>query len=162
MSAPVTPFSKAVGRQWLWKNPAMSRMTRAILELALERNGGEFSANDLPESLDHGGRGTCGVIFHSLANDGVFRAIGFHQYGEWFPKTTKNAGGNKIGIYALASEPLARELLSRHSQCELPPEPVPVKAEQQQFLPADDADLPAIKTGVSICENEPSICGGKS
>ena len=122
MSAPVTDFSKAVSRQWLWKNAAMARMTRAILELALEREGREFSANDLPEDLDHGGRGTCGVIFNSLANDGVLRAIGFHQDGEWFPKTVKNAGGNKIGVYALASELLARELLSRHSEVE--PEPV--------------------------------------
>lgn len=122
MNAPVTDFSKAVSRQWLWKNAAMARMTRAILELALARNGQEFSANDLPAELDHGGRGTCGVIFNSLANDGVLKAIGFHQAGEWFPKTVKNAGGNKIGVYALASELLARELLSRHS--EVDPEPV--------------------------------------
>ena len=136
MSAPVTDFSKAVSRQWLWKNAAMARMTRAILELALERaesaipSGQEFSANDLPADLDHGGRGTCGVIFNSLANDGVLRAIGFHQDGEWFPKTVKNAGGNKIGVYALASELLARELLSRHSEVE----PEPVAAVQTEFL----------------------------
>jgi len=122
MSAPVTAFSKAVSRQWLWKNAAMARMTRAILELALAKNGQDFSANDLPADLDHGGRGTCGVIFNSLANDGVLRAIGFQQDGEWLPKTVKNAGGNRIGVYALASEPLARELLSRHAEIE--PEPV--------------------------------------
>ena len=135
MSAPTTAFSKAISRQWLWKNSAMARMTRAVLELAVERNGREFSANDLPADLDHGGRGTCGVIFNSLANDGVLKAIGLNQDGAWFPKTVKNAGGNKIGVYALASELLARELLSRHSQCELPPlEPEPVAPVQTEFL----------------------------
>lgn len=133
MSAPVTNFSKAISRQWLWKNPAMVRMTRAILELAIERNGLEFSANDLPDDLDHGGQGTCGVIFNSLANDGVFRSIGFQQDGEWFPKTVRNAGGNKIGVYALASEALARELLSRHV-IEPQPAPVPTHGEQVGLL----------------------------
>ena len=131
MSAPVTNFSKAVSRQWLWKNPAMARMTRAILELALQHNGREFSANDLAADLDHGGRGTCGVIFNSLANDGVLQSIGVYQSGGWFPKTVKNGGGNRIGVYSLASEALARELLSRHAA---QPEPEPVATVQTEML----------------------------
>lgn len=111
MRAPIP--AKAVGRQWMWKNASMLRLTRAGLVLALERNGAEFSANDLPADLEHGGRGNCGTIFSSLAGDGVFSAIGFHHNGQWIPKTVKNAGGNHINVYSLGSEALARELLSR-------------------------------------------------
>ena len=128
MSAPIP--AKAVGLQWMFKNASMSRVTRAGVELALERNGAEFSANDLPEDLEHGGQGNCGTIFWTLAKAGIFKAVGFMHEGQWIQKTVKNPGGNHINVYCLGREALARELLSRHSE----PEPVPTEAVQVEML----------------------------
>lgn len=100
-------LDEATQREWLWKTPAMQKMALAVCELAI--NSQEFSANDLPE-FEHGGRGICGSIFRRLAADGVIVPvmIGTQQ------KIAYNAGGNRIGVYKVASHKLTLRLIQVH------------------------------------------------
>lgn len=98
----------ATQHEWLWKNPAMQRMTLEICRVALF--GAEFSANDLPE-FEHGGQGICGSIFRRLVKDGVIAPV---LLAPDCPKVIHNAGGNRIGVYCLVSEKLARRLILVH------------------------------------------------
>lgn len=107
-------LAEAAILQWTWKTPAMKAMSLAVLKLAIERGGAEFSANDLPE-FDHGGRGIAGVIFHRLQHDGVISPVGHFDGTQFFPKTVRNAGGNRIGIYRLKNYRLALRALAVHS-----------------------------------------------
>lgn len=123
-------LNEAVIHEWAWKTPAMSRMTVAVVELALASARGEseiaeFSANDLPEELDHGGQGIAGSVFKWLKRDGIIARV---RLADGNPKFVYNAGKNPVGVYRLQSEPLALELLSRHSAAP-GPEPVAVQTE---------------------------------
>lgn len=114
-------FAEAIVLQWSFKPAAMSQMMLAICKLALERSaagvpsGSDFSANDLPE-FAHGGRGIAGSVFGPLANQGVLAPVGTFINGAFQQRTVKNAGGNHIGVWRLASAPLARALLKAHGQ----------------------------------------------
>jgi hypothetical protein len=101
-------FDEAIQHEWLWKNPAMSRMAVAICKVALTTD--EFSANDLPE-FEHGGRGICGSIFRRLVKDGVISPV---MLAVDCPKVIHNEGGNRIGVYCLTCEKLARRLMAVH------------------------------------------------
>lgn len=114
-------FSDARELQWMWKTPAMRAMVVAICKLALEKSTQEFSANDLILE-NHGGRGIAGSIFHRLANDGVLSPVGIFIGKEFQQRTVKNAGGNRIGLWRLASRWRAEALL--RVDAELPGAPV--------------------------------------
>lgn len=126
MSATENPeLAEAIVRQWTWKTPAMQAMAVAICRLALDRatqrvrtaegGPGEFSANDLP-AFAHGGGGIAGAIFHRLAKDGVLCPVTIWTGSEHSQKYVRNAGGNRIGLWRLASAALARALLKAHGQ----------------------------------------------
>jgi hypothetical protein len=109
-------FAQAMLDQWLWKNPSMRLMTVEICRLAVARGvAGEFSANDLPE-FEHGGSGICGSIFKRLIDRGVLSRVGHFAGDSFYPKIVCNAGGNKIGVYRLASYALAQSLLRVHDK----------------------------------------------
>lgn len=125
--SPPDPFDEAVIRQWTYKTPAMQRVMVAGCRLALERASArgdarptnEFSANDLPPDLEHGGRGIAGSVFGILARDGVLSPVGwFAPDGSFQQRTVKNAGGNHIGVWRLKSAALARRLLAVHGAAE--------------------------------------------
>lgn len=94
-----------------WKTPAQRRLAGAVARLALRRSGREFSANDLPAELEHGGRGVCGTVFRVLAMRGVLRAAVHELASGQVPKVTLNHGGNRIGVYELANAARARQLI---------------------------------------------------
>lgn len=112
-------FAEARELQWTWKTPAMAAMAVAICKLALERGmAREFSANDLPihTAIEHGGSGIAGSIFKRLLEDGVLVRAGiFDSERKFCPKIAVNAGGNKIGVYRLASHARASALIRIHS-----------------------------------------------
>jgi len=105
--------------QWTWKTPAMAKMAVAVCKLAIEKAGGEFSANDLPE-FTHGGGGICGCVFNQLIEFGILARVGLFDGATFLPKIVFNKGGNKIGVYRLASGGLARALLAVHDHEEQP------------------------------------------
>lgn len=109
------PVDEAAILQWTWKTPAMQAMAVAICKLALERGASEeFSANDLPQ-FAHGGQGICGTIFLGLISNGVIARVGtFDGAGKFQPRIVTNAGGNKIGVYRLASHARASALVRIH------------------------------------------------
>lgn len=107
-------FAEARELQWCWKTPAMEQMAVAVCRLALQRGAAaEFSANDLPE-FEHGGSGICGSIFKRLIEDGVLTRVGSFYDGQFNPKIICNKGGNKIGVYRLASHARASALIKVH------------------------------------------------
>lgn len=109
-----TNFTEARELQWTWKTPAMQAMAVAVCELALKRgSAAEFSANDL-EDFNHGGQGICGSIFKRLIEDGVLTRVGTFSDGQFNPKVICNKGGNKIGVYRLASHARASALVKLH------------------------------------------------
>lgn len=101
--------------QWRWKTPAMQRMAVAICRLAVQSGTREFSAKDLPD-FTHGGSGIAGAVFHGLLADGVLAQCGGFIGGKLYPKTVRNAGGNKINLYRLASRARAERQLVLHGQ----------------------------------------------
>lgn len=123
------PPAEAVVHEWMWKTPAMTRVTVAVLRLALAcgQSGTDFSANDLPEDLEHGGQGIAGSVFKWLKKDGIIENVMIGAQ----PKFVYNAGSNPVKVYRLKSEILALELLSRH---EARPEPEPVATVQTEML----------------------------
>ena len=124
-ATPANDFTEARELQWTWKTPAMAAMAVAICELALQRGAArEFSANDLPihTAIEHGGTGICGSIFKRLLEDGVVVRAGFFDADRKFcPKITTNAGGNKIGVYRLASHAKASALIRIHKAAPVEP-----------------------------------------
>lgn len=112
-------FAEARELQWTWKTPAMEAMAVAICKLAIERGmAREFSANDLAD-FDHGGQGIAGSIFKRLLEDGVLARAGmFDSEKKFCPKIAVNAGGNKIGVYRLASHAKASALVKLHSRAD--------------------------------------------
>jgi hypothetical protein len=109
-------FLEAREDQWVWKTPAMEAMAVAVCGLALKRGmAEEFSANDLAD-FNHGGQGICGSIFKRLIEDGVLTRVGRIEDGKFCPKIVTNAGGNKIGVYRLASHARASALVKLHSR----------------------------------------------
>lgn len=116
-------FNEAVVHEWSWKTAAMSRMTVAVLRLALARP--EFSANDLPSDLEHGGQGIAGSVIKWLKTDGVIERVMIGTQ----PRFVYNAGKNPIGVYRLKSLALATSLLERHLA-----QPVPEQFEQVEML----------------------------
>lgn len=115
-STPKADFAEAREVQWMWKTPAMEAMAVAVCKLALERGmAREFSANDLPE-FAHGGQGIAGAIFKRLIEDQVLTRVGmFDSERKFQPKIVTNAGGNKIGVYRLASHARASAMVRLHS-----------------------------------------------
>lgn len=122
-------FDEAVVLEWFYKPQAMRRMAVAVIQLALERgqSGADFSANDLPEDLEHGGQGIAGSVFKWLKKSGVIENV---MAGPQ-PKFVYNAGSNPVKVYRLKCEKLARTLLERQ---EAEPEPEPVATVQTEFL----------------------------
>ena len=108
--------------EWTWKTQSMRAMTLAVLRLALERGpNGEFSSMDLPlrGSDAQGGTGIAGSVFRQLKEAGIIARKGTWIDGTWYPKTITNAGGNPVGLYALANPSLAQALLAAHAPVEM-------------------------------------------
>ena len=101
--------------QWEYKTPAMREMIIQVLRVALARD--TFTTNDLPihGEREHGGSGIAGTIIHRLSKEGILSAVGVFDGPDFIPRTVKNPGGNKIGVWRLNNSSLARTLLDRHS-----------------------------------------------
>jgi hypothetical protein len=122
------PDAATIVHEWTWKTPAMRDMAVAVCRLALDRGvNGTFSALDLAMhgQIEQGGSGIAGSIFGQLAEDGILAPVGVFADGEFLRKTVRNAHGNPIGLWRLASASHARALLARHAQ----PQPAPVQIE---------------------------------
>jgi hypothetical protein len=108
-------FTEARETQWVHKPDAMKRMMVAVCELAIDRAGQEFSANDVPLE-SHGGQGVCGSIFKRLAKDEVIARVGsFDGAANFIPKYVTNAGGNPVKVWRLKSYSRALRLIVLHS-----------------------------------------------
>lgn len=110
--------------EWTWKTAAMRDMALAVCRIALERGGnGSFSALDLPKQGEdeQGGSGIAGSIFRQLADARILAPVGTFVDGEFLQRRVRNACGNPIGLWRLASASLAQALIDRHD-----PKPVAV------------------------------------
>lgn len=113
------PAPDVVVTEWVWKSEAMRAMTLAVCQLALSKAEGRaegFSALDLPDhgADRHGGSGIAGSVFRTLVDHGVIAPVGAFVDGEFVQKRVRNAGGNPIGVWRLASGALARSILAAH------------------------------------------------
>src|SRR5512147_1002769 len=106
MSTDNATFIEAQTTQWLWKTAAMERMAIALVEVALSHANGEFAADDLPATLEHGGQGIAGSIMSKLAENGIITRVGATVGTEFFPKmrASKAEGrkGSNIAVWKLA------------------------------------------------------------
>lgn len=108
---------ESIVQQWTWKTSAMKRMAVAVTKLALAREYGEFSANDLAEHGEEaqGGSGIAGTVFGQLVKLGILAPVGVFIEGEFVQRIVRNACGNRIGVWRLAAPGLARALLKAHA-----------------------------------------------
>ena len=98
-------------------------MAIALVELAL-RLPEEFAADDLPETLEHGGQGIAGSIMSKLADNEIITRCGIYQGDKFFQlmRGSKSAGrkGSPIGVWKLADKVKAESFLrAKHTTKEL-------------------------------------------
>jgi hypothetical protein len=100
--------------EWEYKTPAMCDMVASVLRLALK--GSDFTTNDLPihGEAAHGGSGIAGTVIRRLVVEDILSPVGVFDGDTFIPRTARNAGGNRIGVWRLSNPSLARTLLARH------------------------------------------------
>lgn len=128
MIAKAQPAADVVVTEWVWKSEAMRAMTLAVCRVALVRGvHGTFSALDLPDrgAECQGGTGIAGSVFRTLADREVIAPAGAVVDGEFIQRRVRNACGNPIGLWRLASGPRARSILAAFGE----PERVAVQEE---------------------------------
>jgi hypothetical protein len=114
-------FDQAKLTQWLWKTESMMTMALAIAELALTLD--EIAADDLPESMEHGGQGIAGSVFAELVRQKVLVRKGIWQGNQFFGKQrVSHRDGRKaakINVYTVDTIRATAFLRGKHRFKEL-------------------------------------------